>query len=215
MSRFQNRRWLSLGLMLLAVASLGLVACQAALDTKRGALGEFCNNRDSDCREGLICEEGVCVTANPVITDSCTQVCNRVDTCGVTEPNCIADCQQEIQNWGDGVVENFADCIVNDLTCEEIGRTASNAAQLCYDRLPLDEERVDSCRDLVTEIENCNPGASTNRFRSDCVYLARTAGEQTWTDATGGCLDALEFGTCGEVTDCVNTVFGYEGDNAF
>jgi hypothetical protein len=213
MSQFPNRRLMPFLLMILAVASLGLAACQAAMETKQGGLNEFCNNRDSDCREGLVCEAGVCVMANPAVTDACEQVCMRIDTCGVTEPNCINDCSTEIQNWGDGVIETFASCVVDDLTCEEIGDTANDAAQVCYDRLPLDTERADRCRLLVRELQSCRPGVNTDRFQSDCVYLARTAGDELWSK-TDGCAESVEFGECSETVDCINQVFKYE-ENPF
>ena len=211
MTRTGNR-WLPLFLMILAVASLGLVACQAAMETKQGSLGEFCNNRDSDCRPGYICQEGVCTMGNQVITDACEQVCTRIDNCGVREPNCITDCSKEIQNWGDGVVQTFSECVVNELTCEEIGDTANDAAQMCYDRLPLDEARVEVCRTFVQEIQSCRPAADTSGFQSDCIYFARTAGEKLWTSKTEACDESVEFGQCNETVDCINNIFMYEGN---
>jgi hypothetical protein len=108
MIRAVNHRWLSLILIILAAASLGLVACQASTETKQGGLGEFCNNRDSDCREGLICDSGECVSANPAATDGCQGVCNKIESCGLTEPNCVFECQDEINDW-DAVYESATD----------------------------------------------------------------------------------------------------------
>lgn len=215
MSQFPNRRMLPLFMMILAVASLGLAACQAAMETKQGGLGEFCNNRDSDCREGLVCDQGVCVSANPAAMSACERTCNKIDSCGVTEPNCLIDCSNEIQNWGDGVIDTFAACVVDDLSCDEIGDTANSAAQICYDRLPLDDARTERCRTLVQEIQSCRPGADTGHFQSDCVYLARTAGQTLWNDKTDACAESVEFGECNETVDCVNNIFRYEGDKRF
>ncbi|MFW6058040.1 MAG: hypothetical protein ACOC9W_04210 [Persicimonas sp.] len=214
MIRVVNHRWLSLILIMLAAASLGLVACQASTETKQGGLGEFCNNRDSDCREGLICESGECVSANPAATDGCQGICDKIESCGLTEPNCVFDCQDEINDWGDGVIDVFSACVIDDLTCDELGSSADDAAQTCYDRLELDDQRVDRCRDFEGEIESCRPERSTSDFQSDCIYFARTTGED-W-DNTDECVDAIEFGAeCSETMECINTVFSLPEDEQF
>ena len=211
MIRFTHRRWLSVALLLVAVASLGLSACQAAMETKKGALGEFCNNRDTDCREGLVCDNGVCGLPNQAISDACQQVCGKLDTCGVQELNCMNDCRAEIQNWGESVVEAFAECVVNDLSCQEVGDSANSAAQTCYNRLPLDEQRRDRCRTLVEEVQSCQPNTETQHFQSQCIYMARTTSDEVW-GATDECAQAAEFGTCAETTECINTVFDLNED---
>jgi hypothetical protein len=216
----ESRRWLPLLLMILAVASLGLAACQAAMETKQGALGEFCNNRDSDCRPGHVCQSGVCVVANQLISDACQQVCERISNCGVTEPNCISDCQNELGgdqvegNWGDEAIHTWSDCVVNDLSCAEIGNTANDAAQICYDRLPLEEERVERCRTFLNEGRACSAGAGPTGFQSECIYRARTHDDERWSE-TDPCLEAIEFGDCSQITDCLNTTFSLEGENRF
>lgn len=216
----QKRRLLPIVLMILAVVSLGLAACQAAMETKQGGLGEFCNNRDSDCRPGHVCESGVCVVANQLISDACQQVCERISNCGVTEPNCITDCQSELGggqtqgNWGDEAVEIWSDCVVNDLSCAEFGDTANDAAQICYDRLPLDEQRVERCRTFLDEGRACNSGTAPDGFQSECVYRARTHDEERWAQ-TDECVDAMEFGDCSDVIDCLNATFSLEGDERF
>jgi hypothetical protein len=214
MNHLTSRRWLSLVLMIVAVISLGLVACQAAMETKQGALGEFCNNRDSDCREGLVCNDGVCVTANPAITDGCDRVCAKVDECGLDDPNCLRDCQKEIENWGEGVIETFSDCIADDLSCDEMGGSTNAAAQTCYDRLPLDETRVDRCVDFVREVQDCRPNADTTAFAGECRYRARTASDERWS-RSDDCLDAIEFGTCTDTLECINSVFALEDEQRF
>ncbi len=215
MTRTAHRRLLPIFLMILAVASLGLAACQAAMKTKQGALGEFCNNRDSDCRPGMICQDSVCVLANPQITDACQQVCDKINNCALAErTNCINDCTNEIENWGDSVINTFSQCVVSDLTCSELGSTANDAAQTCYDRLPLDEQRVQRCRDFVNQIESCRPNADTSSFQSDCIYRARTASADTWSK-TDQCADAAQFGDCEQTVSCVNDVFQIPTDQQF
>jgi hypothetical protein len=215
-----TRRWLPLFLMILAVASLGLVACQAAMETKQGGLGEFCNNRDSDCRPGYICENSVCVVANQLISDACQQVCDRISNCGVTEGNCITDCQAELGafgnegNWADEAVEVWSDCVVNDLSCAEIGDTPNDAAEVCYRRLPLDETRADRCESFVNEGRACNSGELPDGFQSECIYRARTHSDERW-ELTDECAEAAEFGNCSEFTGCLNTTFSLPEEARF
>lgn len=194
-------------ILLLVLASAGIFsACQAAMETKRGGFGEFCNNRDTDCREGLICQDSVCVYENPQAGTSCQNICRKLDSCAIEQGRCLADCGQTIQNWGDAQISDFEDCIVDEQTCGDLGDSADSAAQVCYDQLPLPEDRESRCQQFINEVAECDGSVSTQDLRSECIFAAKTVDEETWS-GTDACIDAVEFGTCDEVFSCLNTFF--------
>jgi hypothetical protein len=200
-----DRRVFSMLLLVLASAGI-LSACQAALETKRGGFGEFCNNRDTDCRDGLICEDSVCVYENPQAGTSCENICRKLETCAIEQGNCLADCGQTIQNWGESQISDFEMCIVDEQTCGDLGDSADAAAQTCYDELSLPVEREERCQRFINKVAECDSSINTQTLRSECIFAAKTVDEDTWSN-TDSCIDAVEFGTCDEVYSCLNSVF--------
>jgi hypothetical protein len=203
--------WLALAMILLAACALGLAACSASTETKQGALGEFCNNRDTDCREGLICSNSVCILADPTVSDACRQSCNKISACGLDDLNCLNECAETLETWSDSVIDQFASCVVNDLSCSQLGDSDNDAAQICYDRLPLDEERLNRCREFKASALACNPDEDTAEFETRCLRMARTVDDARWAEHTDACagLDA-----CSPKIDCLNDVFQLTGDDA-
>ena len=205
-----DRRVFSILMLVLATAGI-LSACQAALETKRGGVGEFCNNRDTDCREGLVCENSICTYANPQAGSACENICRKLDVCSIQQGRCLADCGETIKNWGESQISDFEVCIVDEQSCEQLGSSADDAAQTCYDQLPLPETREERCQQFINKVAECDNSIATQDLRSECIFAAKTVDEETWSN-TDDCVDAVEFGTCGDVYQCLNTVF--EPDNA-
>lgn len=188
----------------MALCALSLVACSAATQTKQGAPGEVCNGGDTDCRPGLLCQNSVCTLPDSVTSQACQRSCDKISSCGVSDLNCMGECAETVASWSESVIDEFADCLSNDLSCDEIGASANDAAQVCYDRLEVDQTRLDRCRDFKTALNNCNPNRSTTRFESACIRMARTTNDEDWGQ-TGACIDAA---TCQEGTSCIDRVFG-------
>lgn len=207
MAAMNFRRFISLSLGALALASL-LAACVADQETKQGAYGEFCNNRDTDCRPEFICVNSVCVFQNPLAQSACDRACEGLEACDAREPNCVADCAETVRDWGDGVIEDFADCIENDLSCDEISGNPDRAAQICYDQLPLDQRRVAVCAELIEYARTCTSDA-TRPVEQECIYTARTGSDEVF-DLVEECLQPLEARQCVDTLDCLNTVFNLD-----
>lgn len=211
MLKLDHRLFSSL-LLLLSAAGI-LTACQAALETKQGGIGEFCNNRDTDCRDGLICQDSVCAPADPTALNACESICIKLDACAIDEGNCLADCGRTVENWGATQIDDFEQCIVDDQTCDDLGDNADQAAQFCYNQLTLPAEREATCQLFVNEVNACDASLSTQTLRSECLFAARTVDEETWA-GTEECADAVQFGTCDEVITCLNTFFLPSNDGA-
>lgn len=207
-----DRRVFSMLLLVMATAGI-LSACQAALETKRGGVGEFCNNRDTDCRQGLVCENSICTYANPRAGTACQNICRKLDVCTIEQGRCLADCGETIKNWGDSQISDFEGCIVDDQSCEDLGSSADTAAQTCYDQLPLPEAREERCQRFINEVAECDNDVSTQSLRSECIFAAKTVDEDTWS-GTDDCIEAVEFGNCGEVFQCLNAYFLPDDQNA-
>ncbi|AWV90404.1 hypothetical protein DN745_14130 [Bradymonas sediminis] len=205
MSQAKNIRFMAVGLVLMALCALTLMACSAATQTKQGAPGERCMGQDGDCRPGLLCEDSVCVLPDSSTLEACTNSCEKIGACGVNNLNCFNECSTTVKNWSDSVIEEFGDCLVNDLSCEELGGSANAAAQACYDRLPTPAERLDTCRDFKASLKECAPDGSTAAFERACIRTARTTDASDWSAKTSYCLDLT---TCEEATTCINAAFG-------
>ena len=199
------RRLTAFALFIVSLVAM-LAACQSSLETRRGGPGDFCNNRDSDCRQGLICQDSVCVFQNPEAQNACPSVCAKLEQCAIEEANCLANCGLTIEDWGETQVETWTTCLVEDKTCEDLGTNSRQAAQTCYDELPLPEERDARCQSFINELAQCAPDVNTQNLRKECIEAAKTLDDETWSN-TESCVEAADFGTCGELIDCLNTVF--------
>lgn len=199
-----------LALAMLMFASLG--GCRAEDEIKQGAAGEFCNNSDTDCRRGSICDRGIC-RPQEISGTNCESMCQRIEFCEAEEPDCLATCLATIAGgcsvanpcpWRDEAIEAFGRCIIDDLSCAEI--QGGDAPQLCYQEIPLDEARQAECDSLVSAAVTCNESAETMQLRQSCYRLARTTTDAGF-DRTSQCSSRVEDGFCQEVEDCLNAVF--------
>ena len=207
-------RFLALALIFVGFSALSY-GCTAEDEVKRGEEGEYCSNSDEDCREGYLCDRNRC-RAIEIDGTSCESMCERINSCGAEEPDCLGTCLETIDGdcsndspcpWSDDAVEVFGSCFVNDLTCDQI--INENAPQLCYEAIPLDQQREQICLNFTTATEICNPTQNTDTLRSQCYYLARTSAEASW-QRVFECAARINDGFCGEIGDCLNAVFALE-----
>lgn len=202
-TRRRPATWL---MVLMAMLALGLSACSASDEVKQGARGEYCNMDDTDCRQGLVCVNAVCTLSNPLISEACQRSCAKINACGLDDFNCANECAETLKNWSGSVIEKFATCVSDELGCDQLGASDNDAAQICYDRLEVDPQRLMRCRDFKAGLQDCQAGASLNMgtFENRCMRMARTTDEEAWarTDACAG------VDSCAERVDCVRSVFG-------
>ena len=199
-------------LCLLLLTTVALTACRADDTIKQGIDGEFCNNRDDDCRDGHVCDNGVCKSGDSAGTITCAQMCARLEACQTGEENCEADCRATIQGtcqtlacpWSAEAVDAFGRCITEELTCAEA--QASDAPQECYRRIPMDAVRESRCEAFIAGADRCNPGVSTSELRNRCYLLGRTSTDESWA-RTDACVNRVADGFCAEIEDCFNAVF--------
>jgi len=205
MSQAKTTRFVALGLIIMALCALSLVACSAATQTKQGGPGEICLGQDTDCRPGLLCENSVCVLPDSALSAACIKSCDKIGSCGLENLNCVNECMATVDDWSESVVEKFADCLSEDLSCEELGQSAETAAQVCYDRLETDSARLDRCRGFKSMLLACDPDASTSAFERACIRTARTTDAPTWEARTEACIG---INACPTGADCINSAFG-------
>ena len=197
--------------MLLLVTVSAALGCRADDNVKQGYDGEFCNDRDDDCRDGHICQDGVC-RSTEVAGVTCGQMCQRLEDCQTGEPNCEADCRATIQGtcqtlacpWSPEAVESFGDCIISELTCDEA--RGNDAPQECYRRIPISDERAGRCDAFIAAADRCNPGVTTTDLRNRCFLLGRTSTLESWS-RTDPCVDRVAAGACPDIESCYNSVF--------
>ena len=199
--------------------AVALAGCQAPLETKRGAIGDFCNGEDMECRQGLLCQEGTCDTINNS-PEACTQVCDIVGTCGARLSGCREGCIDALKFWKTSVINEYKRCYVDDISCQQI-QADSEPQRLCYDQLPpAPQARVDRCNSLQTTGEQCLGGASGdyadsfNEFSGNCQLQARTRADQIWA-RSDECVESADAGNCGQLFGCINRVFNISNDNKF
>lgn len=192
---------------------IALSGCRAADEVKQGGEGEFCNARDSDCRDGFICQGGVCQGLVSSGAYTCQEMCTRLQGCNAEEADCVPRCQATFRGvcpdtnpcpWSSDAVDAFGTCIVEELSCEEA--RMDSAPDLCFQRIDLDEDRGERCDAFVAAIGRCDGSVSTDEFRRKCFVLARTATEESFT-RTDACVDRIADGLCNEIGDCFNSVF--------
>lgn len=200
-------RLLGLALLYFAALTLVLPACNASTETKQGARGEYCKNRDDDCREGLVCADQVCVALNSLVDQACQRSCEKISSCGLEDIDCISECAETIKDWSEPVIDKFSGCIADELDCEELGASDNEAAQICYDRLELKPERLLQCRELRNALLDCNDDYDPAEFEQRCLRMARTTDEETWSK-TDTCAQTDQ---CSDTNECVHEVFGLSG----
>ena len=197
-------RKLSLQFLLLALALMIFgQACTAEDAIKQGAQGEFCNDFDDDCRSGLSCVNFVCQgLANE---STCGAICERLEECGRFQDNCEVVCDNTIRQWSDQAIDDFAGCLTEDLTCEEI-QEVEEPPQECYNRLALPDDRRDRCEDFIASVRSCDGSIDTEELRTECRYMARTRSEEIWS-LSDECVARVEDGVCPDIFECLNTTF--------
>lgn len=202
-------------IFLMLLMCMTVLGCRADDTIKQGIEGEFCNNRDDDCRDGHVCEAGVCRATEGSSSVTCAQMCARLDECQSGEEDCISDCRATIQGtcetlpcpWSADAVDAFGTCITEELTCEEI--RASDAPQECYRRIPISQEREGRCQAFIAAADRCRPGVVVDELRNRCYLLGRTSPDTSWA-RTDACVERVGDGFCGEIADCYNAVFELE-----
>lgn len=191
-------------LFLLAIGPGLLInsGCTAEDVIKQGAEGEYCNGIEDDCRPGLACINSIC---QGLANDStCGTICDRLADCGRNQTNCEVACDNTIRQWGEQQVEDFAACMTEDLSCEEI-QAADEPPQECYNRLALPNERSDRCEDFVVAAQECGV-TDTDILRRECRYMARTRSEDYWA-LSDECVARVADGVCPDIVTCLNDVF--------
>ena len=197
--------------LLALVLLTSVIGCRAGDEVKQGVQGEFCEASDADCRQGYICDRGYCRLQSIVGTD-CNAMCQRIESCGQIDENCLADCQATFTGdcsadlpcqWSDNAVNAFGSCIVNDLSCDAIA--SGDGPQICYSALTLPAERQAVCDEFLAVMEACNANDTTGLLNR-CYQLGRTATDTSFT-RTNTCSELSAEGLCFETADCLNAIF--------
>lgn len=187
---------------LLLVAVVALTSCHADEQVKQGGLGETCNGRDTDCRDGLVCEVGLCRDPGPGPTYDCGDICRRLSECDATDPGCEADCRLSTTSWVLRAREDFGICLVEELTCGEA--QATFAPQLCYSRIEIPEERFEVCTAFADAAQACGATLdAAERVIEACAAVARVRSDDVWM-APARCAVVVETGICEQVATCFN-----------
>lgn len=193
-----------------------LAGCQAPLEQKRGGPGEICNGSDTQCRQGLVCQEGVCQSINNS-EEVCPTICDKFEQCSAGMANCYRNCMATLRDWSEETTQTYADCYENDVTCSEI--QDSDAPQnICYARLELPEARESRCTELRDTAEACLEGTGDYEqrikdFYSSCKRRGRTVSDQMW-EPTQKCEDHATASSprCGNMFACINENFRLQQD---
>lgn len=200
---------LAISALLLAAALLLLFAgCSEEAALKQGNEGEYCNGNNDDCRHNMACVNYVCQRLES--TADCQGICERFVECGATQDDCRASCENTVRQWSEEAVDEFTQCLLVDLTCDEI-RELERPSQECYDRLELPTERRDRCRDFVAAAESCGTPreelSGEHGFLSNtCRMMGRTRADEYW-NLSDACVERIEDGVCDLIYDCFNDVF--------
>ncbi len=190
-------------LFIVASLAASLFACNAEDEMRTGGVGEYCNGRDSDCRAGLVCLQGVCDSLGPRPTYDCDDICERLGECGALGEACASDCRLTTADWSFAARDEFGICLVEDLTCGEA--VADFAPQTCYTRIEIPSERLARCSAFDDTAADC--GASL-RDREElietCYALARTSVDDAWRPAE----DCADLADCAATRACLTSAFG-------
>lgn len=218
MSTHALKSYLGLPVLCLAVA-LSLFNCKASTDQKRGGCGEFCNNVDIDCREGLVCEQNECVEIREGtcglpenIRVTCENICSRFERCQVpgNQSNCFDSCTQTIEDWNDNAVNTFGRCLIDDLSCQRL-QQQDEATQTCYQRISLPSNRRSICERVQQTFQQnqCVDGRYIKSFMRGCLDSARTDREAIWKDVLD-CRNAAQQGDCQLTRQCTSQLYNLE-----
>lgn len=198
-------RWLIVALVIFTFG------CRDGDEAKQGVQGEFCEGSDLDCRQGFICDRGYCRLQSIERTD-CHAMCDRIISCGQLEESCVEDCRATIAGdcdsdlpcpWSDHAVDAFGDCIINQLSCDEIA--TGDGPQLCYEELSISDSRKAVCDDFLTSMEDCGV-SDTQALQSRCYQLGRTATDDSF-QRTNTCSQLANEALCLETIECLNAIF--------
>jgi len=188
----------SIALAALALAS-AVVSCRAPDEVRRGAVGEWCNGSDDDCRLGLVCERGVCADPGGGPRYSCAEICEHLTSCEAGSETCVDDCKITIEDWAERAVSDFGICLVEDLSCADA--RADFAPQTCYERIPIPEDRATSCAAFVEAAKDCN---AAQTVRNNCRQLARVGRQDAWDEASAACQQAVDASDCDGIRTCAD-----------
>lgn len=209
-----RRGWTAAFVILLVVLIAG---CQAPMEDKKGSPGEFCNGKDTQCRTGLVCAQGVCQSLNNS-NEVCESVCGRFEQCEAPMNNCYNNCVATLKTWSKEVTETYRTCYEEDVSCQEIQNSGA-PQNICYSRLELKDERLERCKTLRDTAKACLQGAGDfeslhSDFFDKCRRKGRTVSDERWAKATKDCED---FATgsrteCGNMFACINGNFPLKKD---
>ena len=118
-------------LMLVALASmfvLPAIGCRADDTVKQGIEGEFCNNRDDDCRDGHICQDGQCGCRTSYPTDCGEKGCWGPNT----DCDTIGFCSAEDGCMG-CYVGSVSSCCGGDFVCCAVEYPHACSDGKCYE----------------------------------------------------------------------------------
>lgn len=192
------------------LALIALTACQAPLETKRGAVGEFCNGSDTECRQGLQCDNGICNSPNNS-PEVCQDICDKFEACDAAVSECYENCLATLSPWAKEVTETYRSCYVNDVSCAEI-QDSQRPQNICYTRLELPEARKSRCDSLESTARRClagfeeEYGEQLEDFTSACRRSARTISDEDWSD-TDKCVEWANDRQCSQLFQCINDNF--------
>ncbi|MFB6371685.1 MAG: hypothetical protein ABEN55_00885 [Bradymonadaceae bacterium] len=194
-----------------------MAGCQAPLEQKRGGSGEICNGDDTQCRQGLVCEKGVCQSINNS-DEICPKICDKFRECNAAMQNCYADCVATLRDWSEENTQTYGDCYQNDVSCSEI-QSSQNPQNICYSRLDLPAARKERCKTLRDTARSClsNTGgdydAQITNFYDSCLRRGRTVSDQRWK-ATKKCENyaTADPPQCGNMFACINENFRLQED---
>ncbi len=207
---------------MVAGLTVGASGCTDTMEAKQGALGEFCNGADVECRSGMVCSDNVCIRQNRSGA-ACRTVCDTFERCQVGESNCFSNCAASLSNWRREAVRAYAGCYedVEESECELVRDFGDGAQNYCVSEIPQLETRLPTCSDLETKGRTClsnTPGVTVGEYSQqftqldgECRLAAKTYSLDAWNDFLGsGCQAALSGegnDECGQLFRCVNEEF--------
>ena len=206
-----------LALLLGAALALGTAGCKDEIEAKQGAVDEFCaGSADNVCREGLACKDNYCQRLGVMETDQCEMSCDHILSCNADELNCVSNCETTVEYWRADAIDTFTGCLTEQ-PCDSVGGVDwESVRQACYQKIPLDEVREDTCYRFQASAGECSDAddqTAITQMTKNCLQLARTRPEtnpeiprQSWRNVDS-CTGAIDTGVCGEIVNCLNEVF--------
>lgn len=179
----------------LIVLVVFLTAC-VDKEARQGGEGEFCNGRDTDCRPGLLCVDGIC-EAGFTLANDCETICEKISGCGGQLSGCVYSCNLTIEDWAVRAQQDFGQCVVEDLACAEIEQAF--APQTCYERILIPEDRAETCAALREALDSCGLPDFEGEFSKVCQRSARVDREEKWQETA----DCAENRTCDTLEQCL------------